>query len=108
MEFRTNSEEDLETQRRMKNLKTKLLENFKDVFKKKLSPLDRIKAKPLRVEINEEANIKPTNCMSPADIPIHLRKAADKELKEALEAGFLDPCIHATKWCSRSFFVEKH
>ena len=59
-------------------------------LRKKYHPVDRIKAKPLRVEINKTANIKPTNCMTPADIPIHLRKAVDKELKEALEAGFLE------------------
>ena len=45
--------------------------------------------------------------MSPAEIPLHLRKAADAELKDALEAGFIEPCTHATAWCSRSFFVEK-
>ena len=59
------------------------------------------------MEVNKEANVRPVNCMTPADIPAHLRHAADKELKDALEAGFLEPCHHSTKWCSRSFFVEK-
>ena len=97
----------METERRLKDLKTKLFPKYKDVFKKKLEPEYRIDAKLLKMEINENANICPRNCMSPAEILLHLRKAADAELKDALEAGFIEPCTHAKAWWSRSFFVEK-
>ena len=107
MKFVAHSEEDFETKRRMDNLKADLMKEYKDVFKKKLTPSDRIKAPPIRVEVNKEAKVKPVNCMTLVDVPAQLRHAAEKELKDALEAGFLEPCHHATKWCSRSFFVEK-
>ena len=39
----------------------------------------------------DSTNIKPTNVMTPTEIPAFLRKAADKELQAALDAGFLEP-----------------
>ena len=44
---------------------------------------------------------------TPKEVPIHLRKAADKELKRCLEAGQLEPCHHYTKWMSRGLFEGK-
>ena len=55
-----------------------------------------------------EAKVKPSNCMTPAEIPLHLRKAANKELQARIKAGFLEECHHSTSWCARSFFVEKN
>ena len=51
--------------------------------------------------------ITPRNAMNAAEIPGHLRKASETELKDMLEAGFIEPCNHPTAWCSRSFFVQK-
>ena len=35
--------------------------------------------------------------MTPAPIPVHLRQAAEKELKRYLDAGVLEECNHATE-----------
>ena len=43
MKFVAHSEEDLETKRQMDNLKTDLMKEYKDIFKKTLTPSDRIK-----------------------------------------------------------------
>ena len=89
MNFRQSSEEEIETERKLKSLKVKLLSRYSDVFKKKLEPEDRIKAAPLKMDLNEKyKNITPRNSMSAAEIPAHLRKAAETELKDMLEAGF--------------------
>ena len=45
--------------------------------------------------------------MNAAEIPGHLCNASETELKDMLEAGFIEPCNHPTAWCSRSFFVQK-
>merc|ERR1711951_275953 len=87
------------------NIKKKLLEEFKDVFKEELSPSDRINGIQ-RIEI-DDSNIKPLHWTTPKEIPCHLRKAADKELKRCLKAGQIEPCTHWTKWLSRGMFVGK-
>ena len=69
-----------------------ILKNYDDVFKEDLSPSDRIKGVQ-RIEIND-SDAKPLHFNTPKEVPVHLRRAADKELKRCLEAGQLEPCHH--------------
>ena len=92
----------------LKELKEKLLLRYSDIFKSKLEPDDRIKTAPVKMDLIENhKKISPRNAMNAAEIPAHLRTAGDNELRDMLEAGFLEPCNHPTAWCSRSFFVQK-
>ena len=52
-------------------------------------------------------DVKPLHFNTPREIPCHLRKAADEELKRCLEAGQLEPCHHYTPWLSRGMFIGK-
>ena len=87
------------------DLKQKLLTEFSDVFKEDLDKDDVIDG-VLHAELNDKV-IKPTHIMTPAPIPVHLRQAADNELKHCLDAGVLEECNHATEWVSRGMFVPK-
>ena len=108
MVFHNLEEEEVEIERKLKELKKTLLREFADVFKTDLGVEDRINIEPVIIEtIQEKENIKASNCMTPIETPIHLQKAAGDELSKMLKAGFIEPVTHATDWCSRAFFVAK-
>ena len=86
-------------------LRLKLLEDYSDVFKEDLEPSDVMKGE-IKAELND-LDITPTHISTPASVPVHLRKAADKELARCLKAGVLEPCNHWTPWVSRGMFVPK-
>ena len=96
---RSSSEEVLEldtsTSPNFEKIKNDLLKDFEDVFKEELSPSDRTKGVQ-RIEI-DESRVKPLHWTTPKEVPCHLRKAADKELKRCLQAGQIEPCHHYTK-----------
>ena len=87
-------------------LKSKLMQEFGDIFKEDLDKSDVIDCPKVSLDIDESLG-QPHNVMTSAEIPIHLRQAADRELKRALKAGWLEPCNHPTEWCSRGLFVQK-
>ena len=61
-------------------IRSTLLEEFGDIFKEDLSPQDRIKGVQ-RIEI-DESRVKPLHFTTPKEVPCHLRKAAEKGIKE--------------------------
>ena len=61
----------------------------------------------MKIETKSDEKIKPVNCCVPVPIPLHLRKAADKELKALLDAGVLEKYHHWTPWLSKGLFVVK-
>ena len=79
-------EEDIKCQ----NLRAKLLSEYKDTFWEKLRKEDVINDTDVQIEQTRSSKIKPTNCKTPADIPRHLRAAANRELQAALVAGILE------------------
>ena len=85
-------------------LKEKILKVF---FKETLGKDDRIHCSPVRLKINPESNIKPVAHTKPFDVPYHMRKALDAEIRTAVEAGVLSPCDEATQWCHQLFPVMK-
>ena len=52
-------------------------------------------------------NIKPFVVRTPAEIPVHLRKAADAEIQSLLKAGVIKECHEKTDWVSRGLFIPK-
>ena len=90
----------------LSKLKSKLRKEYNDVFKEDLGPEDVMKGE-LKAELND-SEVTPTHISTPAYVPVHLRKAADKELARCLNAGVLEPCNHYTDWVSRGMFVPKH
>ena len=88
-------------------LRDKILSKYTGVFKEYLSKDDRINCPPVKLKINPEANIKAVAHQKPYDCPWHMRKALDREIKLAVEAGVLTPCDQATAWCHQLFPVMK-
>ena len=52
-------------------------------------------------------NIQPTNITTPAEIPAHLRSAAEREIDTLIKAGSLEPWEQPTDWSSRGHFAKK-
>ena len=84
-----------------------LLKKFGNVFSEKLSPTDRIKCPPVRIELDTSKEIVPRAHTRPFDCPYHLREGFDRELKEALDAGVLSPCTESSEWVHQLFPVAK-
>ena len=62
------------------------LENYKDIFKDQLDKEDVIKClKELKIFVEESDKIKSINITTPAETPVHLQKAAKKELDKILK-----------------------
>ena len=65
----------------MQKKKDQLMTEFEDVFKKDLDKNDRIRMKPVEIETIPTSNrIRPHNAYTPIETPIHLQKAANKEI----------------------------
>ena len=108
LSFRHVEEEDYEDNEDFAKLRKRLLKDFRDVFKEELGQLDRLNVDPVKIElIDGHEEVKPFNCMIPAETPRHLDSAARKELMKILAAGFLEEVYHPTDWCARSFYVQK-
>ena len=85
----------------------KILTKYSNSFKETIGPEDRVRIKPIHLEIDKSRGIRPVHANKPYDVPIHLRKAADAEFIEMLNSGILSKVDHATSWCSTSFPVAK-
>ena len=83
-----------------------MMKEYNDVFKEDLGPEDVMKGE-FKAELNN-LDVTPTHISTPAYVPVHLRKAADKELARRLNAGTLESCNHYTEWVSCGMFVPRH
>ena len=54
-----------------------------------------------------EGDVKPVHCWSPATVSAHQEKEARRMVEKKVKAGILEEVSWPTKWCSRSFFIEK-
>ena len=52
-------------------------------------------------------DVKPYHCWSPATVSAHQEKEARRMVEKKIKAGILEEVSWPTKWCSRSFFIEK-
>ena len=57
------------------------MKEYKEVFKEVLDKEDVMKISDIKIDVEKNPNIKQTNTRTPADIPLHLRTAANEELK---------------------------
>ena len=90
-----------------KLLREKILTKYADCFKETIGPEDRVRIKPIHLEIDKSWGIRPVHANKLHDVPIHMRKAADAEFIEMLNSGILSKVDHVTSWCSTSFPVAK-
>ena len=66
----------------LSKLKSRLMEEYKDVFKEEVGPEDVLKGE-LKAELND-SEVTHTHISTPAYVPVHLRKAADKKMARCL------------------------
>ena len=88
-------------------LKQKLLNNHKNLFKEVLDKTDRINGPPVRLILDPNKKVKPVAHCKPFDVPFNLRKSMETEISQAVTAGILSPCNEATAWCHQLFPVPK-
>ena len=80
-------------------MKTFLITKYPDIFKDDLEEGDTIKTRnPIKIEMDEEKNIQPKNITTPAEIPAHLRSAAERDIARLIKAGTLEPWEQPTDW----------
>ena len=66
----------------VKLLREKILTKYSMCFKVTIGPEDRVRIKPIHLEIDKSRGIRPVHANKPYDVPIHLRSAADAEFRE--------------------------
>ena len=108
LKFKDASDEDLETERLLHNMRERLIKKYSDVFKSDLGPEERKNMEHYKVEtIEDMERFKVHNAFTPIETLRFLPKAANEDLSKMIKAGFLEPVEKATTWCSRGFFVSK-
>ena len=65
-----------------------IVEKYQNNFKSKLGPQDRMNVPPVKLIIDEEIGIKPSNHVKPFDTLYDFRVPWEKELKDALCKSF--------------------
>ena len=96
-----------EPSKECKKLKEKITQKYKSNFKAKLSPDDRMNVEPVTLQIDESRKIPPVKHIRPFDVPFHLRKPWETEIRNALEGDILRPVDYPTEWSSKAFAVPK-
>ena len=89
----------------------KVKKKFSKVLRDSLSdkPMD---GPPMKIHFKKQAlanGIHPKKVYTAAQPPLHLKKSADKVLKEAIKNKLIEevPVNEPSEWCSRGFFVPK-
>ena len=68
-----------------------------------------MKCRPISLVLDQRklAHMKPVNQVKPFDVPIHIRKAYEREISDMLEAGIIVPCEGPTDWNTKAFPVVR-
>ena len=69
----------LKLEKSCKKFRSKLLKEYEDIFKDILEKDDVMKKSDIKIDVEKNPNIKPTNARTPVEIPLHLRSAANGE-----------------------------
>merc|ERR1711891_34403 len=85
------------------NLRKKILKKHSGIFKEKLGKLDRVNLPPVKLHLDETNDAPPSNVGRPYDIPYHLRRPAQEEFEQMIEAGILIPNDEPSNWRSQAF-----
>merc|ERR1711891_140605 len=85
------------------NLRKKILKKHSGIFKEKLGKLDRVNLPPVKLHLDETNDAPPSNVGRPYDIPYHLRRPAQEEFEQMVEAGILIPNDEPSNWRSQAF-----
>ena len=89
-----------------KDLREKFISKWKNTFREKLSLHDRMNIKPVKIEL--KPNAVPCYNARAYDTPYHLREPYEREIKDMVDGGLIEPCgLDTSMWCSRAFLVLK-
>ena len=74
-----------------------------------MGPNDRIKCKPIKLEIDERKAeaLRPVSHIKPFDVPFHLRESFQQDICDMLNAGVIEKCEVSTSWNTKAFPVPK-
>ena len=91
------------------SLQNKLIEKHKHNFVDKLGKHDRLRVKPIELQVDKEklAQAKPTGHLKPYNVPFHLRQGFENELLNMIEAGIIEQYTTPTQWNTKAFPVQK-
>ena len=65
---------------------------------------DKFNFPPVKIEINENVQVTPTNVMCPRDVHIQIRNAADEGINYLLAAGVIAESNKPTTHCAHGMF----
>ena len=77
------------------------------MFREELLPGDKINGPPVQIEVDEEADVTPTNLKAPRDVHIQIRRAADQEIKDLLVAGVIAESKRPKVHCAYGMLMRK-
>ena len=84
-----------------RSIQEELLTEYEDVFSAKLTADQRIKCRPVKLELvkNSEELPKP-NRATARRCPINLRKGSDELIEDLLTSGIIERVLHHTEFTS--------
>ena len=85
-----------------------IFRNFDDVLNEQVS-LKAMKGHPMHIYLHDGAEARPSHVLVSRAVPLHMREAAEKEVKKLIKYGILvkvEP-HEKTAWISPAFFVPK-
>ena len=88
-----------------KDLREQLLEEYQDVFDKKDKPLRPMEGKPMKIQLQEDAEPYHVNAARP--IPYPHRHAAEMLIKDMVNKGILEQVSQPTEWLHAMTIVPK-
>ena len=90
-----------------KTIREELLINYKDVFSAKLTADQRIKCKPVKLELVKNTDELPKSNRATARRCSYNLKSADELIEDLLRSGIIERVIHHTDFTSAGSFIPK-
>ena len=85
-----------------------VFKEFDQVFSEQITDfLKPMEGPPMTIHLKKDSDVRPIRVLTARRVPIHLVKAAEKEVASLLQQGILRKITKPTTWCSPAMFVEK-
>ena len=99
---------EMERDKELEAMKNDLVKQYEKVFSVKLGKQNRIKCKPVHIEmVDNYAEMEKKNYSTPRPVFPHLKASANEQIRELLQAGLIEECTKATTHCSIGKFIPK-
>ena len=87
----------------------RILEDYSDVFTDSLGDIGAktLAGPPMKIHLKENINKLPKKFSTARTIPVHLRDAADEQIRNLLDAGVIVPVTVPTRFTSSGHWVPK-